>query len=157
MPEGETVAAAVDEPIEMEPVIRAKSTKNARASKRPAKRSKQVAIAETQKPARIEKAAPVEKPTKVVAIAGAKPMRIGATTVAPGKGTGTGKLTVASTPATLIYVDGRNTGMMTPRTLALPEGSHTITLLSPKDRIAKTLSVDIAAGKSTSLSKTFTK
>jgi len=57
----------------------------------------------------------------------------------------------------LIYVDGRNTGMMTPKTLSLPEGSHKITLLSPKDRIAKTISVEIESGKSSQLSKNFTK
>ena len=112
-----------------------------------------------EKPAKstkLEKVVATAEP-RVVAIAAAKPMKIGAASVAA-KGTGgAGKLTVASTPPTLIYVDGRNTGMMTPKTLSLPEGSHKITLLSPKDRIAKTISVEIESGKSSQLSKNFTK
>ncbi len=123
-----------------------------RAAKRAAKRTKrekQVAIVEKTRPEKT-------RPEKTIAIAAAKPMKIGSTTVAT-KDTGAGKLTIVSTPSTLIYVDGRNTGMMTPKTLSLPEGNHKITLLSPKDRIAKTISVEIAAGSSAKLTKDFTK
>jgi hypothetical protein len=52
-----------------------------------------------------------------------------------------------------IYVDGRNTGLMTPKTLSLSEGAHKITLI--KDKVAKTISVEIAAGKMASTSRTF--
>lgn len=170
-PRVETVAAIESEPaIEFEPAVarapaarpssdRASSRRAAKraAAKRSAdkQRAKQVALAElAPTPAK----AKIEKPeTRVVAIAAAKPMKIGAASAASTKGAGAGKLSVDSTPATLIYVDGRNTGMMTPKTLSLPEGSHKITLLSPKDRIAKTIAVEIEAGKSASLSRTFTK
>ncbi|MDB4963719.1 MAG: hypothetical protein JWP01_3718 [Myxococcales bacterium] len=159
--------------IEIEPATIAKPakitiSKTTRASKRAAaKRAKQVALAErTKAPARtttsrtktVAAAEHVEKPGKVIAIAAAKPMKIGATTAGATKeAVGSGKLTVTSTPSTLIYVDGRNTGMMTPKTLSLPEGNHKITLLSPKDKIAKTIAIDIAAGKTAQIAKTFTK
>jgi hypothetical protein len=158
-----TIAPRVEtdiEPVaEVKPSARPNKDRSSsrRAAKRAAaKRAKQIALAELAptKRAKPTKADPRE--TKVVAIAAAKPMKIGATTVAAKGGGGAGKLTVASTPTTLIYVDGRNTGMMTPRTLSLPEGTHKITLLSPKDRIAKTISVEIEAGKSARLAKDFT-
>jgi len=160
----ETSAPAVEEP---KPVARTSKPKkdrsqSRRAKRAAAKREKQVAMAEiaptrtAKRPAAVAPAEPKE--TKVVTIAAAKPMKIGATTVASATGAASGgKLTVSSTPSTLIYVDGRNTGMMTPKTLSLPEGSHKITLLSPKDRIAKTISVDIAPGTSAKVSKDFTK
>jgi len=178
-PRVETVAAIEPEPaIEIEPATaepavveptrarkpaaRASSDRSSsrRAAKRAAakraseQRAKQLALAELA-PTRKDPPKAAKPETSVVAIAAAKPMKIGAASAA--SATGSGRLTVASTPSTLIYVDGRNTGMMTPKTLSLSEGSHKITLLSPKDRIAKTIAVEIEAGKSASLSKNFTK
>lgn len=173
-PRVETIAAIESEPaIEIEPATaepvtprkpaaRASSERSSsrRAAKRASakraseQRAKRLALAELA-PTRKDPPKAAKPETTVVAIAAAKPMKIGAASAA--SATGSGKLTVASTPSTLIYVDGRNTGMMTPKTLSLPEGSHKITLLSPKDRIAKTIAVEIEAGKSASLTKNFSK
>ena len=154
----------IEPAAEVKPSARSSNDRSSsrRAAKRAAsKRAKQIALTEmtpTKKPATREKPVAAVESRDVVAIAPAKPMKIGAATVAGAKGTGgPGKLAITSTPSTLIYVDGRNTGMMTPKTLSLPVGSHKITLLSPKDRIAKTIAVEIEAGKSARLTKDFTK
>ena len=85
-----------------------------------------------------------EKPAEPV-----KPAKSAAT------GTGPGKLTITSTPAALIYVDGRSTNQMTPKTLTLPPGSHKITLLEVTSRKAKTQEVDVPAGGSAQIAKKF--
>ncbi len=167
-PRVETVATIETEPaIEFEPVTArrpaARSSNDRSSTRRAAKRAAAQRTADQQRVKQIALAeiaptpAQAPKAEKVVAIAAAKPMKIGAGSAAATKGAGAGRLSVDSTPRTLIYVDGRNTGMMTPKTLSLSEGSHKITLLSPKDRIAKTITVDIEAGKSANLSRTFTK
>lgn len=69
--------------------------------------------------------------------------------------TGPGKLAISTSVPTLIYVDGRSTNLMTPKTLNLPAGKHKITLLELKSRKAKTIDVDIAAGSIAKLDKTF--
>jgi hypothetical protein len=71
------------------------------------------------------------------------------------KGTGPGKLMVSSSIPTLIYVDGRSTNLMTPKTLNLSAGSHKITLLELKSRKAKTVDIDVASGAVAKLDKKF--
>ena len=71
------------------------------------------------------------------------------------KGTGPGKVTITSTPAALIYIDGRSTNQMTPKTLTLAPGMHKITLLEISSRKAKTAEVDVAAGGTTQVAKKF--
>ncbi len=71
------------------------------------------------------------------------------------KGTGPGKVTITSTPAALIYIDGRSTNQMTPKTLTLAPGPHKITLLEVSSRKAKTAEVDVAAGGTAQVAKKF--
>lgn len=54
-----------------------------------------------------------------------------------------------------IYVDGRATGMMTPRKFAVPAGPHKVTLLEAQSKKAKTQDVEIVAGKTASIDKQF--
>jgi hypothetical protein len=66
-----------------------------------------------------------------------------------------GKLAVTSNVPAMIYVDGRATGMMTPKKFAVPAGSHKVTLLEPESKKAKTKDVEIVAGKTASIDKQF--
>jgi hypothetical protein len=56
---------------------------------------------------------------------------------------------------TLIYVDGRSTNLMTPKTLNLTAGTHKITLLELKSRKAKTFDIEVASGTIAKLDKKF--
>ncbi|MGE0549594.1 MAG: hypothetical protein AB7O24_08505 [Kofleriaceae bacterium] len=68
---------------------------------------------------------------------------------AAGRG-GNGVLMIASKPPCDIIVDGAPTGLVTPqRSLKLPAGSHTVTLVNAAQKIKKTIAVSITAGKST--------
>jgi hypothetical protein len=59
---------------------------------------------------------------------------------------GVGTLMISSKPPCEIIVDGRATGLTTPqRAIALPAGSHRITLHNREKSIRKTLTVQIAA------------
>ena len=149
------VVAAVepaDEPeIEMAatPVVkhrRASASKRVAAPDRPSTR-----IARSPHPDPI--AAPVRgRRADPVAVAIAEPVK---PATSAGKGTGPGKLTITRTPAALIYVDGRSTNQMTPKTLTLPPGNHKITLLEVTSRKAKTQEVDIPAGGTAQVAKNF--
>ena len=77
-----------------------------------------------------------------IAAALAEPTRSARTTPT---GTGPARVTITSTPAALIYIDGRSTNLMTPRTLPLAAGTHKITLLELTSRKAKTQEIDVAA------------
>jgi hypothetical protein len=66
-----------------------------------------------------------------------------------------GRLAVTSNVPAMIYVDGRATGMMTPKKFAVPAGPHKVTLLEPESKKAKTQDVDIVAGKTASIDKQF--
>jgi hypothetical protein len=58
---------------------------------------------------------------------------------------GEGTLMISSKPPCEIAIDGRATGLTTPqRAIALPAGSHKITLRNPEKSIRKTLTVEIA-------------
>ena len=69
--------------------------------------------------------------------------------------TGPGKLAISSSVPTLIYVDGRSTNLMTPKTLNLAPGTHKITLLELKTRKAKTMDVSVSSGSTARLDKQF--
>jgi hypothetical protein len=66
-----------------------------------------------------------------------------------------GRLAVTSNVPAMIYVDGRATGMMTPKRFAVPAGPHKVTLLEPESKKAKTQDVEIVAGKTASIDKQF--
>lgn len=169
------VAQAEAEPeIEMDAVPVAKQPRTRRSSssgKRPA--PKQVAAAlpapKAEKRAKIETPAKPVKPAKAAKAAkvatSAEPTDddpIAAAINAPAKsksgaakGTGPGRVTITSTPAALIYVDGRSLNKMTPQTLTLPEGPHKITLLELSSRKAKTSEIVVEAGASSQVAKKF--
>lgn len=141
-------AVAVDEAvIELDPMPVA----TRRPASTPAAKQSVTRVARSARPepaaapARAGRADPV-----VVAIARpVKPAKSAA------KGSGAGTLTITSTPSALIYVDGRSTNEMTPKTLTLAPGSHKITLLENTSRKAKTQEVDVPAGGSARVAKTF--
>ena len=65
---------------------------------------------------------------------------------------GEGTLMVSSKPPCEIFVDGNDTGKMTPqRALSLPAGAHKITFSNTDENITKTVTVRIEAGQSTKL------
>jgi len=65
---------------------------------------------------------------------------------------GDGVLMVSSKPPCAIFVDGKDTGLMTPqRALKLSAGKHTITLVSPDKTLKKSVAVQITADKPTKL------
>lgn len=166
----EAAAPAVEEPAEIEmdavPVVKQpRARRSSSSSKRPA--AKQVAAAvpaakAEKKPAKAENAA---RPVKVASVAksAAAPVdddpiaaAINAPTKSKGaKATGPGRVTITSTPAALIYVDGRSLNKMTPQTLTLPEGPHKITLLELSSRKAKTSEITVEAGGSAQIAKKF--
>ena len=76
--------------------------------------------------------------------------------VAPAIATGT--LRIASKPPCSIAIDGKPSGKMTPQAaLALPVGSHQITLTNEEQGIQLTTEIAIKADKSTSVVQDFTK
>ncbi|MBA3463931.1 MAG: hypothetical protein H0T46_28500 [Deltaproteobacteria bacterium] len=144
--------------IEMEPARAVKQSRSRRKAARVAAPAKRIAVAATA-PKAVR--APNESPKKVaapvhdedeIAAAIAAPVK-GAK--ASAKGSGPGTVTITSSPAALIYVDGRSLNQMTPKTLTLSPGAHKITLLEVKSRKAKTQEIDVAPGGSLSVAKRF--
>ena len=87
-----------------------------------------------------------ETPSKAV-----KTVATTAPTETPVKG-GEGVVMISSKPPCEIFVDGKDTGMMTPqRNITLRAGAHTITLVSKVNGIKKNVAVQVVAGKSTKL------
>lgn len=82
-----------------------------------------------------------------------------ATAIAAPKGAlaakGTGKVTITSDVAAMIYLDGRPTGRTAPTALVIPAGDHQITLLDPASKKAKTATVQLAANKAVAIRKDF--
>ncbi|MGE3769236.1 MAG: hypothetical protein AB7L94_43690, partial [Kofleriaceae bacterium] len=143
--------------IEMAPMV-AKKKKSSSSSARRAKRA-QVAAIEAPK-AKPVKAAKKPASQKAAKTAKAERDPILEEIERPSrssqpKATGPGKLRISSSVPTLIYVDGRSTNLMTPKTLNLSPGTHKITLLELKSKKAKTLDVDITSGSVTNVDKKF--
>ncbi|MEO9182828.1 MAG: hypothetical protein ABI467_05040 [Kofleriaceae bacterium] len=70
---------------------------------------------------------------------------------------GNGMLMVSAKPPCEILIDGRSTGLATPRAIPLPPGAHAITLVNSQNGIKKTIAVKVEAHKSTKLIKDFTR
>lgn len=68
---------------------------------------------------------------------------------------GNGALSVSSSPAREVWVDGRNTKQMTPQRLTLKPGTHNITLFDKKTRSAKTFQVEIKPNETTRVAKKY--
>ncbi|MFN0250431.1 MAG: hypothetical protein ACKV2T_26360 [Kofleriaceae bacterium] len=164
----EPVVEPIVEPaeIEMAPVV---AKKKASSSSRRNVRERRVAIIELPeapkrsklaKPAPVKPAAKPAKADKAIAKS-AKADRdpileeIEKPSKPAVKATGPGKLMISSSVPTLIYIDGRSTNLMTPKTLNLSAGTHKITLLELKSRKAKTVDVDIASGTVSKIDKKF--
>ncbi|CAN5786071.1 hypothetical protein BH11MYX3_BH11MYX3_47790 [soil metagenome] len=148
-----TFVAAVVAPPEIEPEVEIDATPIARphrASKPVAKRPV-ARVARSVRPVAAP-AAPRARRVDPVAVAIADPVK---PEKSAATGTGPGKLTITSTPSALIYVDGRSTNQMTPKTLTLAPGNHKITLLEISSRKAKTQEVELEAGGSAQIAKTF--
>ena len=145
----EPVAAEPEIEMEAAPVV--KQPRSRRKAARVAPKAKRVAAAAPKAVAAKRVAAPARDDDEIAA-AIAAPVKGAKSSV---KGTGPGTVTVTSTPAALIYVDGRSLNQMTPRTLTLSPGAHKITLLEIKSRKAKTQDIDVAAGGSLSVAKKF--
>ncbi|HEY4182120.1 MAG TPA: PEGA domain-containing protein [Kofleriaceae bacterium] len=114
-------------------------------------------IAETAKPAPAMKH--VEATTPKTEVASAKPAKVEKTEPKAEKSEpkaeaasegGEGVLMLGSKPPCEIWVDGKDTGLMTPqRAMKLPVGKHSIKLASPDGEHNKMLSIDIKADKPT--------
>lgn len=109
-------------------------------------------VARVARPEPKSVAAPRGRKADPIALALAAPTK---SSKAAAKGTGPGTVTITSTPPALIYVDGRSTNQMTPKTLTLAPGIHKITLLEVSSRKAKTAEVDVAPGGSAQIAKKF--
>ncbi|MDX2088373.1 MAG: PEGA domain-containing protein [Kofleriaceae bacterium] len=81
----------------------------------------------------------------------AKPMRV---VVAP-RANGPGKAVVTSDTPSLVYIDGRPTGLRTPTTINLAPGPHKITLVAVSSKRAKTVDLDIRSGTSIPVHREF--
>jgi hypothetical protein len=68
---------------------------------------------------------------------------------------GNGALSVSSSPAREVWVDGRNTKHMTPQRLTLKPGTHNITLFDKTTRSAKTFQVEIKPNEVTRVAKKY--
>lgn len=68
---------------------------------------------------------------------------------------GMGALSVSSSPAREVWVDGRNTKQMTPQRLTLKPGTHNITLFDKATRSAKTFQVEIKPNETTRVSRKY--
>ncbi|MEP6866812.1 MAG: PEGA domain-containing protein [Deltaproteobacteria bacterium] len=78
--------------------------------------------------------------------------------VTPAAVTATGMLRISSKPPCAIAIDGKPSGKTTPQAaLALPIGSHQVTLTNEEQGIQLTTEVAIEAGKRTSVVQDFTK
>ena len=67
---------------------------------------------------------------------------------------GTGSINIGSKPPCKIYIDGKNTGKMTPqRGLKLPAGRHKVTLVNNTYNIKETFSVTVKANDSSTVMK----
>lgn len=65
---------------------------------------------------------------------------------------GEGTLMVSSKPPCEIWIDGKDTGLMTPqRAMSLPAGAHKVTFSNTDENITKTVGVMITADQSTKL------
>lgn len=114
--------------------------------KRRSAKPKTVAIAEAPAPK------PAAKPTPTPEAPKPAPK-----TVAAAPAAGSGILMVSAKPPCNIAIDGKATRLVTPqRAIALPAGPHKITLTNTQQRISKTLTVTITAGKPTKLIQDFT-
>lgn len=100
-------------------------------------KTQRVAVAlEVPRPAPRPRAAKSSAPTRVAAVEPA----------------GEGVLMISTKPPCEIHIDGKPTGLTTPqRSIALPAGSHRITLVNAAENVRKTVAVQIAAGQSTKL------
>ena len=148
------VFAPVAVAAEVEPTAPAPSRRDrARAAKRRARLAK----ATKQQVALAERARRTDRARREAREARARAPKVAAVVppAAGDKAQGTGKLTVTSNLAALIFVDGRATGLSTPQQLALSAGAHKITLLDPKTRKAKTSSVEIVARQAARLERAF--
>jgi hypothetical protein len=81
----------------------------------------------------------------------AKPAR---RVVAP-RANGPGKAVVTSNTPSLVYIDGRPTGLKTPTTINLAPGPHKITLVAISSKSAKTVDLDIRSGTSVPVHREF--
>ena len=122
--------------------------------------------AKTDKVAKTEKSGKSETPTKAKAekVAdkadrsdGEKTHTAAAKRTATAAASSAGTLMIGAKPPCEIIVDGRATGLTTPqRSIALPAGSHSVTLVNKANNIKKTFSVSITAGTPTKVVKDFT-
>jgi serine/threonine protein kinase len=70
--------------------------------------------------------------------------------------TGMGTLLINSNPATMIIIDGKETGLWVPqKKIPLPAGKHTITLRNPKFNIDESFPITIKPGQPTRVIKNF--
>jgi hypothetical protein len=77
---------------------------------------------------------------------------------AAGPGSGEGTLKISSKPPCEIVIDGKSTGLVTPQTsIALPAGSHRVTLVNREKDIKKTVSVQISANTTEKIIEDFMK
>mgnify|MGYP001816574617 CR=1 FL=1 len=93
----------------------------------------------------------VEKPKPT------KPIAEKVETPKPTASAGTGTLLLAAKPPCKIFINGRDTGMMTPqRKIELPVGSHRVTLVNNEHGIKESFPVKIKADAATKSVKNYT-
>jgi hypothetical protein len=138
-------------------VIEKRESRRERLAREKAERADEKAAAKaTAKAAKADKAkADKAKADKKADKADDKPVSELPANVANKTDTAMGKVSVTSSVPAMIYIDGRSTRMMTPQKIAVPAGKHTVTLLDPESKKAKTQDIEVVAGKSTSVDKTF--
>lgn len=141
-----TVPTVADAPVDEQPVAKPAASKHhhhAAAAKR-AKPAKHVAVADDDdaKIAKLAKAAKEksENPQKAE-----KAENLG----------GKGALQISSSPARVLWVDGRDTKSMTPQKVTLTPGTHNITLFDKQSHSAKTFQVEIKPNQTTRVSKSY--
>ena len=144
-PVAETEAAEIE--MDATPVVKRRHHANRASAPAPAR-----TIARSARPELKPVAVPRGRKADPITVALAEPTKPAKSAT---KGTGPGKVTITSTPAALIYIDGRSTNQMTPKTLTLAPGPHKITLLEVSSRKAKTAEIDVAAGGTAQVAKKF--
>lgn len=120
--------AVVAEEIEVAPAAVKRPSKRASSSKKQAQRVATQAPRTVEDPVLAEIAKPATATTRTAK--------------------GPGKAVVSSDTPSLVYIDGRATGLKTPTTINLAPGAHKITLISVSTRKAKTADVEIKSGVS---------
>jgi hypothetical protein len=121
------------------------------------KQAARVAVAHPAKAKQVAAADPAPAPTAARSKQAAALASLGPATAKPAA-TASGTLSISTTPACAILIDGQNSGLTSPQAaISLPAGHHTVRLIAAPAHINKLVAVDIEPKHTTKLVQDFSK